>query len=757
MTLFTSDCIGSERNCLYPHPAEIRDEASFRRAVSRDYVAVAYRDNYRKKENFLSSNCLAMDCDNDHSDRPEDWATPEKVQSFFKGVSLAFHFSRNHMKQKGSQSPRPRFHCFFAIRPTESAEDYAALKRRAAELFPFFDEKALDAARFFYGTSEPQVLLCPGPLTLNQWLEQRQADQPAPAVSLAEAAGKIPQGRRNTTLSRYAAKVLLRLGNTERAARLFKNRAKDCDPPLDPAELDTVWRSAVSFWQRISASPDYVPPEEYEKQHRDYLYKPTDKSDVAEARVLADAFSAHLRFSTATDFLTYNGKIWETNPPKAHALMHNLSDMQLREAEDAIERVKDQCDEAGVTALLEQYGGNALMHMTEEQKQLCYKDAEARDYKKIAMQYRQSRNIKAVLEEVKPMVQIRPEQLDGNPYLLNTPSGTYDLRKGLRGKQPHNPEDYLTRLTAVAPSKEGEALWQSALDTFFQGDQALKDYVQLVAGMIAVGEVRREEMIIAYGEGRNGKSTFWNVLAKVLGTYSGSISADILTKSCYRNVKPELAEIRGRRMLIASELEEGLRLNTAMVKQLCSTDRIKGEAKYCAPFDFDPSHTLVLYTNHLPKVGATDAGIWRRLIVIPFQAKIEGKADRKNFTKELLDQAGGAILSWMIEGAEKIIASQFHLLRPPCVEAAIGQYRSDNDWLAHFLDERCLLEPTLSEKSGELYTQYRKSCAETGEYTRSTTDFYAALAAEGFEKRKTSRGILVEGLHLKPWEKPAWQ
>ena len=210
-------------------------------------------------------------------------------------------------------------------------------------------------------------------------------------------------------------------------------------------------------------------------------------------------------------------------------------------------------------------------------------------------------------------------------------------------------------------------------------------------------------------------------------------------------------------MLIASELEEGLRMNTAMVKQLCSTDRIKGEAKYCAPFDFDPSHTLVLYTNHLPKVGAKDAGIWRRLIVIPFQAKIEGKADRKNFAKDLLDQAGGAILSWMIEGAEKIIRSEFHLDRPPCVDAAIGQYRSDNDWLAHFLDECCLQEPTLSEKSGELYTRYRKFCANTGEYTRSTTDFYAALTAEGFERRKTARGILVEGLHLKPWEEPDWQ
>ena len=245
----------------------------------------------------------------------------------------------------------------------------------------------------------------------------------------------------------------------------------------------------------------------------------------------------------------------------------------------------------------------------------------------------------------------------------------------------------------------------------------------MVAGMIAVGQVYREEMIIAHGEGRNGKSTFWNVIAKVLGTYSGTISADVLTVACKRNVKPEVAEIRGKRMLIASELEEGMRLNTSMVKQLCSTDKVTGEKKYHDPFTFDPSHTLVLYTNHLPKVGAKDDGIWRRLIVIPFLAKITGTSDRKNYTQELYTKAGGAILSWIIEGAEKIIQKDFLLDPPKIVQQAISQYRSDNDWLAHFLEEKCLMEPTLHQKSGELYAAYRRYCAQTGEYTRSATDF----------------------------------
>lgn len=98
------------------------------------------------------------------------------------------------------------------------------------------------------------------------------------------------------------------------------------------------------------------------------------------------------------------------------------------------------------------------------------------------------------------------------------------------------------------------------------------------------------------------------------------MSADALTMGCKRNVKPELAEAKGKRLLIASELEEGVRLNTSIIKQLCSTDEIFAEKKYKDPFSFTPSHTLVLYTNHLPRVGANDPGTWRRLIVIPFHA-----------------------------------------------------------------------------------------------------------------------------------------
>ena len=275
------------------------------------------------------------------------------------------------------------------------------------------------------------------------------------------------------------------------------------------------------------------------------------------------------------------------------------------------------------------------------------------------------------------------------------------------------------------------------------------EYVQQIVGMAAVGRVYLESLIIAYGEGRNGKSTFWNTIARVLGTYSGNMSADTLTVGCKRNVKPELAEAKGKRLIIAAELEEGMRLNTSVVKQMCSTDEIFAEKKYKDPFSFTPSHTLVLYTNHLPRVGANDPGTWRRLIVIPFHARIEGAGDIKNYADYLVSEAAPSIMAWIIEGAKKAIGRNFHIPCPACVEDAIKSYREDNDWLGHFLNECCEADKTYREKSGVLYQEYRSYCLRTGEYTRSTADFYNALESAGFSRRKAKAGIIVYGLRIK--------
>ena len=154
MVIYYADCTGQVKNCLYRHRAEITDEASLREAVRHDYVCAEYRDGYRSNSNFICSDCVAADFDNDHSDNPEDWVRPRQILEALPGVTVAIHYSRNHMRVKNGKEARPRFHAMIAIRPETDAKTYAALKRRLAGLVPHMDMNAVDSARFFFGTED---------------------------------------------------------------------------------------------------------------------------------------------------------------------------------------------------------------------------------------------------------------------------------------------------------------------------------------------------------------------------------------------------------------------------------------------------------------------------------------------------------------------------------------------------------------------------------------------------------------------------
>jgi P4 family phage/plasmid primase-like protien len=744
-TLYRSNCLEVPENCTYPHKVEVTGKDSLIEAVKHDYVCAEYQGNYRSNDNFIGSDCLPVDCDNDHSDDPEEWVYPSDVATAFPSVAFAVHYSRNHMKTKGGKAARPKFHVFFAIDRVTEPGQYSEMKKLVNTIFPYFDTKALDAARFFFGTKEPEVEIFDGPMTLTTFLADDDFDANMDSGSYGDIV--IPEGSRNATLSHYAGRILKRFGNTDEAHKHFAEVAACCQPPLEQSELDSIWRSAQRFYGKVAAQEGYIPPEQY---NQDLQLKPSDYSDVGQATVLAREYEGKLRYSPSTDFLVYNCRFWEESKPKAQAVAQELTTRQLEEAETEIKKATDEMMKNGAWELLASMGPKkAAMAFSSEQARSFQKYENATTYRNYAIKRRDSKYITAALKEADPMVEIDQRQLDADEFLLNTPSATYDLRIGLPSAHEHTPADFITKQTTVDPSDEGMDIWQDALETFFCGDNELIDYVQEIAGLSAIGKVCVEGLIIAYGEGRNGKSTFWNRLSRVLGTYSGNMSADTLTVGCKRNVKPELAEAKGKRIIIAAELEEGMRLNTSNVKQLCSTDEIYAEKKYKDPFSFVPSHTLVLYTNHLPKVGAIDAGTWRRLIVIPFNAKIEGSSDIKNYADYLFNKAGGAILKWIMTGAKHVIEKDYHIVKPAVVEAAIQKYKDNNDWLSQFLDECCETDSSYSAKSGDVYNAYRSYCMQVGDYIRSTTDFYTALECAGFERKRSKSARLLFGLQLK--------
>lgn len=743
ITVFEADCTGQPANCLYPHEIDICDKKSLERAFSHDYVCAKYKRGYRSNDNFIGSDCLPVDCDNDHTENPTKWVTPADVAEAFPDVAFVVHYSRNHMKEKNGRTARPKFHVLFQIDPVMDATEYSNLKKRVCDIFPYFDTKALDSARFFFGTKDPKAELFDGPMTLTTFLDD-EFDAGMEEGSYGDMV--IEQGNRNDTMSKYAGRILKRYGNTDEARKRFDELASKCNPPLEQSELDSIWRSAQRFFGKVSSQKDYIPPEKY---NLNLQLKPEDYSDVGQAEVLSREYGDRLRYSPSTDYIVYNGQYWEESAPKAQGMAQDLTDRQLEEAEVEIRKATAELEQLGAWQMLATSGKKAVSAFNAQQERAFQRYETATLYRNYAIRRRDSRYITSALKEGRPKLEIDQKQLDSDGYLLNTPSGTYDLRRGLDEVREHCADDFITKMTAVDPSDEGKDLWQSALHTFFLGDSELVNYVQEIVGLAAIGKVCIEALIIAYGEGRNGKSTFWNTIARVLGSYAGNMSADTLTVGCKRNVKPELAEVRGKRLIIAAELEEGMRLNTSNVKQLCSTDEIYAEKKYKDPFAYVPSHTLILYTNHLPRVGALDAGTWRRLIVIPFNARIEGSSDVKNYADFLYSRAGGAVLSWIIEGARRVIAKDYIVTQPEIVKEAISRYKENNDWLSHFLEDCCDVDKQFTEKSGELYSTYRSYCLQNGEFIRSTTDFYVAIENAGFVRRRSKKGVTVFGLRLK--------
>lgn len=741
LTVFTANCVGNPTNALYPNKAEIHNKDDMMAVITRDHVCAEFKNYHRSIDDFVSSNVEVMDCDNDYSDNSNEWITPEKYEELFPNVSYIIVPSRNDGKVKGNKSARPRHHIYFPHQRITSANECTGIKTRLQEIAPFFDDNALDSARFIFGHTPSDIVWHEGNRSIVEYLDELDF------AKYDGATQNITEGSRNTTMSHIAGRLIKRYGNTDDAYQLFLQKAEKCNPPLEDAELKSIWNSALKFGIKVSSQEGYISPEQY---NAGFELKPDDFSDVGQAKVLAREYSESLRYSPSTGYLVYNGSFWEESDPLSQAVAQDLTTRQLAEAEIEIKKRLKEMEQNGAFAILAQMGAKkAMVAFNDVQAHSFEMYEDALNYKKYAIKRRDSKYISSALKEVRPMVGIAQNLLDENEFLLNAPSGTYDLRKGTSIIREHNAFDYITKQTSVDADTVGMNIWKAALNTFFCKDQSLIDYVQKIVGLSAIGKVYVEALIIAYGEGRNGKSSFWNVLARTLGNFSGHISADVLTVGCKRNVKPELAEAKGKRLLIAAELEEGMRLNTSNVKQLCSTDEIYAEKKYKAPFSYIPSHTLVLYTNHLPKVGAIDKGTWRRLIVIPFLAKIEGNNEVKNYADYLYENAGGAILTWIIEGAKKVIEDNYHIEPPQKVQDAIRKYKENNDWMSHFLAECCDVDEKYTAKSGEVYNSYRSYCTQVGDFIRSTADFYTALESNGFYRKKTRDCNLIIGLRLK--------
>jgi P4 family phage/plasmid primase-like protien len=462
-------------------------------------------------------------------------------------------------------------------------------------------------------------------------------------------------------------------------------------------------------------------------------YKPSDYTDSGNAALFVSTYRNKAIFVRSFGWLIWTGKVWKADDLGAVALAINLSKKMLTEALDALSTARKELTSAqGLQDLIS----------IERAKQAVQR---ASDFLKHAHRTRSAPGLNRMLELSRPALQVELDQLDSDPFYLNTPSGIVDLSSGKIS--PHDPTKLCASITEVSPDNGGFQLWHGFLQTVTCGDKNLEDFLQMVVGMAVWGKVFVESIIIAYGGGANGKSTFFNAVARVLGSYATSIVPEILTTS-RRNKGANFAELKGKRLVLAAELEEDARLSTSTLKQLASTDRISAERKYCDPESFIPSHSLVLFTNHLPKVGSADNGTWRRIIAIEFCAVIQPQADIKNFADILYTKAGGAILQWVLDGAKRFCNNGFSLSVPLCVQATTNKYKSDSNTITQFFDECCEIGTSKSAKAGELYRAYREWAERNGEQTKHSKEFATALRLNGFTDKRKKDGCYWYGLSI---------
>lgn len=457
-------------------------------------------------------------------------------------------------------------------------------------------------------------------------------------------------------------------------------------------------------------------------------WTPPDYSDAGNAVVLVNEYHGLLAFCDALGWLSWTGTHWERNDHKAVGRAIELTEHMVFEAQVEMEAALQEVASAKAAKIESLEGADGRL------KEALDREERAKKYYGHATKSRNMPRLLGMLEASKPKLWIAADRLDADPFLLNTPGGIIDLWTG--DIKPHDidaPLKWCTRITTVSPGTDGAAVWHEFLQTITCGDGTLAGFLQQVAGMAAIGKAYHEGIIIANGSGRNGKSTFFNALSGVLGTYAGGIDSNVLTTD-RQNRGAALATLRGKRLVIAAELEEHQRLSTSTLKKLASTDKLTIEEKYRAPETVEQTHTLILFTNHLPRVGSTDNGTWRRLTVVPFDAVIPENTAVQNMADALIQEAGPAIMSWIVKGAVDFAEHGFKLVIPDSVAMATEEYRNRENWLQRFIDERCTREPNARVGARELYIEYKTWAQDTGEYVNRESDFSDAMENAGYQK-----------------------
>jgi len=358
------------------------------------------------------------------------------------------------------------------------------------------------------------------------------------------------------------------------------------------------------------------------------------------------------------------------------------------------------------------------------------------------------RRIRSMLSQAAPRLAVSVDELDAHPLLLNTATGTLDLKTGKL--LPHDRNQRLTKMAPVAYEEAATApIWDRALGEIMP-DKEVRDFFQRLIGLALIGKVIEHVFPILWGGGRNGKGLTMGAILEAVGDYGTPLPVTEVTKQRLGRHTEGRASLRGVRIVIVSESDEDNALDESCVKELTGGDAISARRNYGHQFQIRyPSWTFFMQTNHRPDVKGVDAGIWSRLLLVPYTQSFAGREDTGLADKIRMELPG--VLLWAVKGCLEY--QRIGLSPPKAVTAATADYRNQEDELAEWLTLYCMQGDGLSEAQKDLYKSFLDLQREQGVKEKSYTSgkrFSTLLESHGFEKstRRVGNSYLRLGLRL---------
>ncbi|MFN7934759.1 MAG: phage/plasmid primase, P4 family [Bryobacteraceae bacterium] len=339
----------------------------------------------------------------------------------------------------------------------------------------------------------------------------------------------------------------------------------------------------------------------------------------------------------------------------------------------------------------------------------------------------------AMLKMAEVLVPVGEDELDTSPRFFNCNNGTIDLTTG--ELRPHRREDLLTRMVPFNYVSGATSVeWEQFLDQTTAGNAEYRNFLKRLSGYVLLGEPKEQIAVLVHGAGATGKSTFMAVLQSAIGSdYCHTLSPETLLKrnSAASTAMYDLAELRGKRLVVASEVDDGRAIAESIFKSLTGGDSISARLPYQRFQNAAPQCTLFIQCNHVPKISYDDDAMWRRIIRLPFnQVVAKGKRD-PNLKKRLVDPTTSlpGVLAWIVEGALEYL--RVGLQVPDFIIASTEALRDEMDTVGEFIGERCEIDPALWASSDQLWKGYCDWCLVRGESPSSRKAFAASLVDHG--------------------------